>query len=150
MSTRKIIRKGSPPANVSAKTADNPNGQNIVVKFNSDLNLLDSGNSPSAAVLATHEGVHAADGSDWVSSGFSANANPSRFQTERDAYAVGASIYEGLGYSAFYYQFGATRLVFSAPPAATDGARTWLMLKQQYPRLENDAFSRNTRVSRPQ
>jgi len=105
--------------NVSAKTADNPNGQNILVTFNSGLHLLDSGDNAGAAALAAHEGVHVADGSDWVSSGFSANANPSRFQTERDAYAVAASIYEGLGYSSFHYQIGATRLVFSAPPVAT-------------------------------
>lgn len=136
--------------NLSAKTAQNPNGQNILVVFNGGAHLLDSGDNASIAVLAAHEGVHVADGSDWISSGFSSNADPSRFQTERDAYAVGATIYQGLGYSSFYYQFGALRFNFSAPPKPVDGAETWFMIHTEYPNTNIDAFNRNTNVNRSQ
>jgi RHS repeat-associated protein len=65
------------------KTADNPAGQNIRVQFD-----------PSAFEGATfgnligHEGSHAADGSDWVKSGFRDSANPTTYQGEVDAYTV--------------------------------------------------------------
>ncbi len=44
-----------------------------------------------------------ADGSDWVSSGFSNNALPSSFQTEWDAYQVQGSISEGFGASEIHF-----------------------------------------------
>ena len=57
-------------------------------------------------LLEAHEGVHVANGSDWVLSGFSNNANPSHYQDEFEAYAVFAHIAEGLGYSTYGVSFG--------------------------------------------
>jgi len=82
--------------NTVAKTEFNPNGQNIRVTFDQDSNVLGVDINLLSS-LAAHEGVHVADGSDWVSSGFSDKALPSGFQTEFDAYQVQGSILEGLG-----------------------------------------------------
>ncbi len=65
------------------KSADNPTGQNINVTFNPNV----VGGDFSGALVA-HEGSHVADGSAWVASGFSANMNPTKFNTEFNAYHV--------------------------------------------------------------
>jgi RHS repeat-associated protein len=72
------------------KTADNPNGQNINVTFNPNAvgGTLDDG-------LVAHEGSHVADGSAWVSSGFSPGMDPTRYQTEIHAYQVQYNIMQG-------------------------------------------------------
>lgn len=139
-----------------AKTADNPTGQNIVVTLNKSLGLLDSNTSDVSAMdvsamVEAHEGSHVADASDWVSSGFSSEANPSHFQTELDAYHVTENIAEGLGYSSpltisFFHSTGNTSYPFSIPPNATNGAMNWLMIVHEYPNSNLDAFSRNTRI----
>src|SRR6266567_1559697 len=56
------------------KTDLNQTGQQITVTFNQNqLNKVSDFN----ALLEGHEGVHVANGSDWLQSGFSNNANPS-------------------------------------------------------------------------
>jgi hypothetical protein len=64
------------------KTAQNPTGQDIRITFNSKS--FDSDFSEGIG----HEGSHAADGSDWVKSGFASNKNPSEYQYEVDGYTV--------------------------------------------------------------
>ena len=65
------------------KTADNPTGQNIRIGFDHD-----SFQASSLGDMIGHEGSHAADGSDWVKSGFANSANPALYQSEVDAYTV--------------------------------------------------------------
>ncbi|MBK9709286.1 MAG: RHS repeat-associated core domain-containing protein [Acidobacteria bacterium] len=74
------------------RTADNPNGQNIRVEF--DANIY---NHSGLSNLIGHEGSHAADASEWVSSGFAASKNPTRYKTEVDAYTVTSLLLEGRG-----------------------------------------------------
>jgi RHS repeat-associated protein len=62
------------------KSADNPTGQNINVTFKPGA----VGGDFSGGLVA-HEGVHVADGSDWVKSGFSASMNPTNNTTELNA-----------------------------------------------------------------
>ncbi len=62
------------------KSADNPNGQNINVTFNPNA----VGGDLSAGLVG-HEGSHVADGSAWVSSGFSASMDPTHNLTEVNA-----------------------------------------------------------------
>ena len=59
---------------------DNPNKQNINVTFNPNA----VGGDPGGGLVA-HEGSHVADGSDWVSSGFSASMDPTHNLTEVNA-----------------------------------------------------------------
>jgi RHS repeat-associated protein len=66
-----------------ARTKDNPTGQDIRIIFNSQ-----SFNSDSLSDVIGHEGSHAADGSDWVKSGFAANKNPGAYQSEVDGYTM--------------------------------------------------------------
>jgi RHS repeat-associated protein len=66
-------------------SADNPNGQNINVTFKPDAV---GGDVSAAAGLVGHEGSHVGDASAWVSSGFAASADPTRGQTEFNAYHV--------------------------------------------------------------
>jgi RHS repeat-associated protein len=66
-----------------ARTADNPTGQNIRIQFDPD-----QFESTTFGGLIGHEGSHAADGSDWVKSGFANSANPTAYQSEVDAYTV--------------------------------------------------------------
>jgi RHS repeat-associated protein len=73
------------------RTADNPNGQNIRISF--DAASFDSGLGNSIA----HEGSHAADGSEWVSSGFADSKNPTNYQTEVDAYTISSLFIEASG-----------------------------------------------------
>ena len=54
------------------KSDDNPNGQNINVTFNPGA----LGGAYGGADIVGHEGSHVADGSDWVTSGFSSSLNP--------------------------------------------------------------------------
>ena len=65
------------------KTADNPNGQEIRLSFDNE-----SYKARTFGDLIGHEGSHIADGSDWVKSGFSDSKNPTKYQTEFDAYTV--------------------------------------------------------------
>jgi RHS repeat-associated protein len=131
------------------KTADNPNGQNIRVTFDKSSNLLSGADAGSLGGLGAHEGVHVADASDWVSSGFSPNANPSSFQTEMDAYRVEASIGEGLGAGSMGLSFGKRDINFSLPLNAAGSAAIGAMIRRQYPKYNLDAFSRNTKITRP-
>ena len=70
------------------KSADNPNGQNINVTFNPNSvgGQYDSG-------IVAHEGSHVSDASAWVASGFSASMDPTRYQTEINAYRVQFNIF---------------------------------------------------------
>ena len=133
--------------NAVAKTADNPNGQNIRVVFDKDSNLLGGENISSLGALEAHEGVHVADGSDWASSGLSPNANPSLFQTEFNAYRVEASIGEGMGNSNMEISVGKRDYNFSLPMKPVDSVRMWLMIRHEYPKYNMDAFYRNTRIT---
>jgi RHS repeat-associated protein len=77
-------------------TADNPNGQNITVTFNTKPFNADAG-SAALAITSAHEGSHVADASDWVSSGFSNAMLPTSYATESRAFGVSAAIAEGSG-----------------------------------------------------
>jgi hypothetical protein len=44
-----------------------------------------------------HEGTHAADGSDWVKSGFAQRSNPMLYQAELDAFTVQSVLGETYG-----------------------------------------------------
>jgi hypothetical protein len=81
------------------KTPDNPNGQNINVTFNPNS----VGGNFSGGLVA-HEGSHVADGSDWVSSGFSPGMDPTRYGTEIGAYSVQFNVTQAL--PAFRTAFG--------------------------------------------
>jgi RHS repeat-associated protein len=130
-----------------AKTAGNPNGQNIRVVFDRASNLL-NGDINFLAALSAHEGVHVADGSDWVTSGFSANANPSLLQTERDAYRVENSIAEGFGATSINYSWGKRSYDFALPLTLKGLANVDVMIKREYPLYNLDAFSKNTKMRR--
>jgi RHS repeat-associated protein len=126
----------------AAKTADNPTGQNIGVKFSAGL--------VGDAMSEAHEGSHAADGSAWVASGFSSALNPTRFQTEQRAYRVTDTISEGLGNLFTTMSFGShpthTYLLdHIAWPAATKGAAISNIIKHEYPNSQVKAFQRNTK-----
>jgi RHS repeat-associated protein len=130
-----------------AKTADNPNGQNIRVVFDKASNFL-GGDINRLAVESAHEGVHVADGSDWVNSGFSANANPSLFQTEQDAYRVGNNVAYGLGVVSLDYTWGKHVYTIPLPLSQYGLDLTDVMIKRQYPLYNLDAFSKNTKMTR--
>ena len=66
------------------KTADNPTGQNIHVTF--DTKSFDCSDCLAAGI--GHEGVHAANGSDWVKSGFAASSNRRLYDAEMEAFTV--------------------------------------------------------------
>jgi RHS repeat-associated protein len=134
--------------NTVAKTKDNPNGQNIRVTFDKRSNLLGA-DPASLAALAAHEGVHVADGSDWVTSGFSPNAMPSLLQTEWDAYQVTGSILEGLGAPTMTFPWPDRSYTFFLPLSPTSSTLT-KMIKNEYPKYNLDAFNRNTKIPRPQ
>lgn len=122
------------------KTADNPIGQNIEVKFRAN----ELGNAMDEA----HEGSHVSDGSAWVASGFSSALNPTRFQTELNAYRVSATIGEGLGYIISTVSFGSNRYVLAVrnwDPANPDRA-IGNILRREYPNLQLKAFQKNTKV----
>jgi RHS repeat-associated protein len=133
--------------NTVTKTKDNPNGQNIRVTFDTRSNLLGA-DTTSLAAVAVHEGVHVADGSDWVSSGFSSNAMPSLFQTEWDAYQVTGSILEGLGAQTMTFPWPDRSYTFFLPLSPTSATLT-KMIKNEYPKYNLDAFSRDTKIPRP-
>jgi RHS repeat-associated protein len=125
----------------AAKTADNPTGQKIEVKFSAVL--------VGDAMSEAHEGSHTADGSAWVASGFSSALNPTRFQTEQRAYRVTDTISEGLGNILTTMSFGShpthTYLLdHIAWPAATKDAAISNILKHEYPNSQVKAFQRNT------
>ncbi len=82
-----------------AKTKDNPTGQRINVEFDPDV-FSKEGFETAVA----HEGSHAADGADWVKSGFKDAMNPTEYQTEFDAYTVSSLIAEASGYPAYTMQ----------------------------------------------
>ncbi len=94
-----------------------------------------------------HEGSHVSDGSAWVASGFSSALNPTRFQTELNAYRVSATIGEGLGYIISTVSFGNNRYVLAVrnwDPANTDRA-IGNILRREYPNLQVKAFQNNTK-----
>jgi RHS repeat-associated protein len=65
------------------RTTDNPNGQNIRISFKAAAYEASGFDG-----LIAHEGSHAADASEWVSSGFAMSENPTKYQTELVAYTV--------------------------------------------------------------
>jgi YD repeat-containing protein len=75
--------------NLSAGTADNPNGQNILVTL--ATGQVARGGIGLAGALA-HEGSHVADGSAWVTSGFSTGSNPTHYDTEVRGFNVGLQV----------------------------------------------------------
>jgi len=89
-----------------------------------------------------------ADGSDWVSSGFSNNALPSSFQTEWDAYQVLGSILAGLGAQTATIPFKDRNYNFLLPLSPNSSTLT-NMIKHEYPLYNLDVFSRNTKTPRP-
>ncbi|HWQ55172.1 MAG TPA: RHS repeat-associated core domain-containing protein [Bryobacteraceae bacterium] len=78
--------------NLGPSTADNPNGQNILVTLS--RTQVARGGIDLASAL-THEGSHVADASAWVTSGFA--ANPTLFATELRAYFVNLSVEGAFG-----------------------------------------------------
>jgi RHS repeat-associated protein len=95
--------------NLSQKTLDNPNGQNIVVTFDPGAFGKMAGTA-ALAITSAHEGSHVADGSDWVTSGFSRSMNPTEYQTEQRAFGVSAAIAEGSGAYPNGLSFGGTSI----------------------------------------
>lgn len=81
--------------NVGPKTAQNPTGQNIMVRF--DRQIFGQESTASLASIAGHEGAHVVAGAAWVGSGFRGAANPTRFAAEFKAFAVMATIARALG-----------------------------------------------------
>jgi hypothetical protein len=65
------------------KTKDNLTGQNIHITIREDSLI-----SKNLSELIGHEGSHAADGSDWVKSGFANAKNPTAYQFEVNGYIV--------------------------------------------------------------
>lgn len=123
------------------KTADNPTGQKIEVKFNKSQigNATDEG----------HEGSHVADGSAWVASGFKAALNPTRFQGEMRAYGVSATISEGLGNVVSWVSFGTHPthiylLDHVAWSGETKKAAITSIIHHEYPNSQLKEFQRNT------
>lgn len=125
-------------------TATNQNGQNITVTFDKASNMLNGQNLDAVGSLTAHEGVHVADGSDWVSSGFSDNAHPSDLQTEHDAYAVEMNVLYGLGRNNATFTFGGKDFKFSLPLRSGSGGRIDAMVKRSDPRWNLDAWVRST------
>jgi len=76
-----------------AKTKNNPTGQQIGITFQADS--FDG--SRDAGLNIVHEGSHAADGSDWVRSGFLAAMNPTRYQTEFRAFSTAMDMAGSMG-----------------------------------------------------
>jgi hypothetical protein len=100
-----------------APTTDNPNGQQITVTFNS---AMFSGNG-TASTFA-HEGSHVADASDWVSSGFNPNMNPTRYASEYRAFQVAGYVAEGFDSKPVGFDFGGNHMFVYSPwwtPAET-------------------------------
>jgi RHS repeat-associated protein len=129
---------------VGPGTKDNPNGQNITVTFDKASDLLNGKNLDAVGSLSGHEGVHVADASDWVSSGFSDSAHPSNLQTEHDAYTVQMNILQGLGHNSATFSFGGKDFTFSLPLTSGSGARIDAMIKRSDPRWNLDAWTRST------
>jgi hypothetical protein len=129
---------------VGPATKDNPNGQSITVTFDKASDLLNGKNIDAVGSLSAHEGVHVADASDWVSSGFSDNAHPSTLQTEHDAYTVQMNILRGLGHNRTTFSFGGKDFKFSLPLGSGSGARIDAMIKRSDPRWNLDAWVRST------
>ncbi|MFZ0634436.1 MAG: RHS repeat-associated core domain-containing protein [Candidatus Acidiferrales bacterium] len=127
-----------------AKTANNPNGQNITVTFDKASNMLNGQNVDAVAALTAHEGVHVADQSDWVSSGFADSAHPSNLQTDHDAYTVELNIFYGLGNSNATISFGPRDYRFSLPLQSGSGGKVDSMIKREDPRWNLDAWQKNT------
>lgn len=75
--------------NLSSRSADNPNGQNILVTLAADQ--VAAGGIGLAGAMA-HEGSHVADASAWVTSGFAVGLNPTRYDTESRALNVGLQV----------------------------------------------------------
>jgi RHS repeat-associated protein len=139
--TGKYAAKTFVSGSIGPKTADNPTGQKITVRFNA----TGIGN----AMDESHEGVHVQAGSAWVASGFSNALNPTKFQTELNAYRVSATIGEGLGYIISTVTFNSNKYVLAVrnwDPANTDIAIKNI-LKREYnllPGSKVKAFQRNT------
>jgi RHS repeat-associated protein len=127
-----------------AKTANNPNGQNITVTFDKASNMLNGQNVDAVAALTAHEGVHVADQSDWVSSGFADSAHPSNLQTDHDAYTVELNIFYGLGNSNATISFGSRDYRYSLPLQSGSGGKIDSMIKREDPRWNLDAWQKNT------
>jgi hypothetical protein len=124
---------------IGEKSADNPTGQKIEVKFRP--------NEVGNAMDEAHEGSHVADGSAWVASGFSSAMNPTRYHTALNAYRVSATIGEGLGYILSNVSFGNRKYILAVrnwDPANTDRA-IGIILKHEYPNLQLKAFQKNTK-----
>ena len=68
-----------------AITKDNPNGQQIRVTIDKSYFKKDT-EIEDRALEVLHEGTHGADGSEWVTSGFSEGSNPTTYQTEMNAF----------------------------------------------------------------
>jgi RHS repeat-associated protein len=80
------------------RTADNPTGQNIRIAF--DPSQFES---TTFGGLIGHEGSHAADGSDWVKSGFANSANPTTYQSEVDAFTVQSALAQARSPNSYSY-----------------------------------------------
>lgn len=86
--------------NVGERTAANPFGANIIVRF--DQREFAAGGAGRALTVA-HEGSHVADGMGWIASGFSERYLPSMFTTELTAFQVSAATAPGLGITQIQY-----------------------------------------------
>jgi hypothetical protein len=114
------------------------------------------GNMDALAGLAAHEGFHVAEGSAWTASGFSPALDPKRSQAEFGAYQVQVSIAQDLNPNAWGYIAHGSRgnyLLWSSLPNWQSGYTNLAingLIKSEYPNANIAAFSRNTKVMRPQ
>ncbi len=134
--------------NLGPRTADNPNGQNIVVGLR-PVDLAKGGAGLSAVI--SHEGSHVADGSDWVASGFAAAMNPTAAATERRAYLVDLDILGAIaGVRVPPFNMGGV-LVAPGFPAGINGPQIDKFLRRSplyAPFLRDPAFDRGRIVRR--
>jgi RHS repeat-associated protein len=132
------------------KSTDNPTGQNINVTFNPNS----VGNDFSGG-LAAHEGSHVADGSEWVSSGFSAKLDPTNLTTELNAYHVEFSIASALlgivqppagqAFSGGSMQVGSDKISWSKGNSFKSiSPDLQQMIRENYERSDSSAFQKGS------
>jgi RHS repeat-associated protein len=86
--------------NANANRAHNPN--QIDTRIIIDLEHINKDGGKDAddilALTLAHEGSHAADGEEWVASGFSRSKNPNGYRTETDAFLTEGGVARSIGY----------------------------------------------------
>jgi hypothetical protein len=126
------------------KTVDNPNGQNIRVGF--DKSMFQSA---TFGDLIGHEGSHAADGSDWVTSGFADSKNPTDYQTEVDAFTVQSVLAQARNPNTYSYVQLPHLFIPGKNPYLPEKVRIWDSAWKEANRAEERLKSINRILDRP-